>query len=734
MQHGQGVLMDADHQMSLIFAHAQGWYIYLYVAVALVVCWWSWRRYGPRPAQPWGSLARVCRVIAIAVVICALAGPSWRSVTTTITPGRLVVAVDRSASMTRQDGIHGQSRMSIAQDLYRALDARREHLQAALDWQSIGAVSGSFDPSTLNVDDATGQRSPLGNELEALSRSTNADLLVVLSDFRVTEGSALVVAAEALRRRDIPAWTLGVGSEDIDPELVLEEVDGAATLSLGERQPFTLRYAVRALDADQPLQLQVYDGEELVLEQSIALPDSADSEQGSSGEERIEVVLDAEGDRELRFRLRQGDHESEVRRQVTVSTRRLQVLMLAHRPRYEMRYLQAALNRDYSVSVHTYLADGGWRRWSPAGPSELPLRPADLQDYDVIIIGDLAPSDLPREAQAALVQHVRERGAGIVWVPGETGQTAAFQGEELGSLLPVEFTGVDALARSYSQDGPLTLHRTRLAEELALLDPDDGEWQDLPRLRRIAGIERVRDISRVWMRDDHDRPAVISAQFGRGMGLLVAVDDTWRWRRNVGDRYLHRFYSQILRFASQDRASGDRPWRIEAAPYRTTPGESLRLSVMPRAGVADEGDILPAQVVVELESGDGRQRLVEVPRTSRGTGYSVPLAAPAAGTWRVRMIDGLPPDDVASGSLTVVPPGDEMRDPRFDHAAMLSLAEGTGGRWFRDPQSLAEALPNLAQEQMYERIIPLWDRWWVLLLLVVVLAVEWSIRRASRLP
>ncbi|TVR14260.1 MAG: hypothetical protein EA401_04865 [Planctomycetota bacterium] len=726
--------MDAEHDLSLIFAHADGWLIYLYVIAAIVLCWWAWRRYGPRPPAPWGGIARVCRMAALVVVVLALAGPSWRSVSTSTVPGRIVVAVDRSASMTREDGPQGQARILIASDLYRALSREEERIQAAIEWHSIGGVSGSVDPSTLSVDDATGQRSPLGNDVESLSRSVQTDLLLVVSDFRVTEGSSLSVAAEALRRRDIPAWALAVGSEELDPELLLEEVDGSPSLALGERQPFTVRYTARALDADEPLQLHVYDGETLLLEQSLSPPRGVDAQEGVSGEERIELVLDEEGDRELRFRLRQGEHESTVRRQVQVSERRLQVLILAHRPRYELRYLQAALNRDHSVSVHTYLADGGWRRWSPAGPSSLPLRSADLQDYDVVVIGDLAPSDLPREAQSALVQHVRERGAGLVWIPGETGQTAAFQGEELGSLLPVEFANVDALARSYHQESPLTLHRTTLAEERAFLDPDESDWQDLPRLRRIASIERVRDISRVWMRDDHDRPAVISAQFGRGMGLLVAVDDTWRWRRNVGDRYLHRFYSQILRFASQDRASGDRPWRIDANPYRAIPGQSVRLSLMPRAGVGEQASALPAQMVVEMDAGDGRQRLLELPRTYRGSGYSATLAAPAAGTWRIRMVDGLPPDDVASGSLTVVPPSDEMRDPRFDQTEMLRLVEGTGGRWFRDPEALAEALPSLAREQMHERIIPVWDRWWVLLLIVSLLAVEWSLRRSSRLP
>ena len=219
--------------------------------------------------------------------------------------------------------------------------------------------------------------------------------------------------------------------------------------------------------------------------------------------------------------------------------------MLAHRPRWEMRYLQVALQRDHTVELHSYLADRRWRRWSDIGPGELPLTRDELDNYDVIIIGDLAPSSIPAQGQNAMVAHIRENGAGLVWIPGDTGNTALFSNTELGTLLPVELPSATELARSFQEDSTIAVERLPAAVEAAFLDPGDRDWDQLPYQRRIAAIEKVRDLSRVWMVDKADRPVLVSAQFGTGTSVFIAIDETWRWRRNVGDVYLHRFHSQI---------------------------------------------------------------------------------------------------------------------------------------------------------------------------------------------
>jgi hypothetical protein len=41
-----------------------------------------------------------------------------------------------------------------------------------------------------------------------------------------------------------------------------------------------------------------------------------------------------------------------------------------------------------------------------------------------------------------------------------------------------------------------------------------------------------------------------------------------RWRRGVGDRFLHRFHSQLLRFAAANHRGDRRSWRLAATKFR----------------------------------------------------------------------------------------------------------------------------------------------------------------------
>ena len=124
----------------------------------------------------------------------------------------------------------------------------------------------------------------------------------------------------------------------------------------------------------------------------------------------------------------------------------------------------------------------------------------------------------------------------------------------------------------------------------------------------------------------------------------------------------------------------------------------MNLTILPTAVVTD-ADRLPETVTVLWRNQDGKERLQELALMPSGEGYRASLNAPSIGQWRVTMLDGLVPEQVAPGALTVVQPAAETRDPRFDAEAMTSLTQGTGGRAFMDVEGLAEAIPNLSREE-----------------------------------
>ena len=60
----------------------------------------------------------------------------------------------------------------------------------------------------------------------------------------------------------------------------------------------------------------------------------------------------------------------------------------------------------------------------------------------------------------------------------------------------------------------------------------------------IAGCQAARE---------KEQALLVQQGYGRGQVLFVGLDSTWRWRFKVGDKYHHRFWGQLVRWAASDK-------------------------------------------------------------------------------------------------------------------------------------------------------------------------------------
>jgi uncharacterized membrane protein len=419
---------------------------------------------------------------------------------------------------------------------------------------------------------------------------------------------------------------------------------------------------------------------------------------------------------------------------VNVSERKLRVLILEHRPRYETRYLREAFKRDKTITVHTYLAEGRWRRWgegsdSEVGPAHLPLTPAELREYDVIVIGDIGPDALRDSDMTNIENAVKRQAVGLVWLPGETGALAGFANSKLGDAIPVEIPDAQTISRGYITGGERRVHRTQVAEQFGLLDAGEDEWNQLPLLLGAAPVLSTKPTGEVLVEDQLKNPLVVTRTYGVGRTLFIGIDDTWRWRRNVGDLYLHRFHSQLLRHVASGRRLGNHAWRLFANPRRAISGEPLSLNLTPKGG---DPESRPDSVTVRLTAAGGQEQLIRLSNENKG--FALRLPAPAPGTWTLEVASGIDPRTVDSDQLVVLPPSNELRDPRIDRAALTALVAGTGGQFHTDAEKLVAELPDLSRAESISTITGWWDTWWALVIIVTLFALDWASRRLNRLP
>jgi uncharacterized membrane protein len=233
------------------------------------------------------------------------------------------------------------------------------------------------------------------------------------------------------------------------------------------------------------------------------------------------------------------------------SKSRIRVLYVEGSPRWEYRYLAQALVRDSEVDAHVWLASA-----EPDFPQEhsrdsrepafqrpleaLPESAEALLAYDVVILGDVAPDALPHELPALLREFVEVGGRGLVVIAGER-MPRAWRDTALSAVLP-------AAALGGASESEATGYRVTEAGSASPILVPFEQWASLPRVSvRIAadpapGAATLLEI-------DGER-LVLTSSPGRGRVFLSATDETWRWRKDSGDRPVYgMFWKRVLGWA-----------------------------------------------------------------------------------------------------------------------------------------------------------------------------------------
>ncbi len=468
---------------------------------------------------------------------------------------------------------------------------------------------------------------------------------------------------------------------------------------------------------------------------------------------------------------------NEQRAGVDLVDRPLRVLYVDGYPRWEYRYLKNLLLRERSIeSVSTILAPN--RRFiqeASAGEGiavELPRTAEEWAKYDVVILGDVSPSVFSESQLEALKTQVAKRGVGLLWIAGPGATPSAWRDTALADLVPFSMSLANAI-RPF--DGPIVMRAEPAATGLGLLRLSDNPSEPWPaRLSdpatgwsRLYGAQRIeRDSLKPTAEvlasaivgagagtGAEATPLVIAMRFGAGRVLYVGTDEIWRWRYARGETLPERFWLPLLRLQGRESlAQAARPASLEASPRRGSVGQPVQLSLrLSDQSVIDTlpaehksalvrvarrvdpsgagGDVGPVEIKLALEAGSAGSE----GGTRRYTGTFI---ADEPGSYVATLSDAMMPGVAAAVEFQVVSDDDEMRRPSADHAYLERLAKESGGRVLT-AEELARVDALMPRRDLRVAttpdVEPLWDRPFVLALLLALLTLEWVGRRLVKL-
>ena len=586
----------------------------------------------------------------------------------------------------------------------------------------------------------------MGDSLrETLNRKRGQSLagIWMISDGAHNTGVQPRTVGSELSNAGVPLYFYGVGITS-PRDIIITEMDAPPAAFLEDELLVRVRVRSQGLAGENGQLILTLNGEK-VAEETVAF--------GPDGEQQIPLRFktNISGEFELKASMAARDDETdsnnnEAARRLRIVDEKIKVLFVEQSPRWDFRYLHAVLTRDRRVQAKTLLLEGDpalAREENTPYLESFPENKKDLFEYDVVVLGDVDPKRLTVTQMENLNEFVSRFGGAFVMIAGRKFSPHAYLDTPVADMLPVEFEkGTDGSGAEIIADKPIRVQLTALGKVdpmLNLVGEDEASitlWDDLPPIYWVAQVDS-KPGAEVLMVDPNQEtnhgklPIIARHRYGLGQVLYVGTDNTWRWRRNVGDLYYTRFWGQISQRMAQQRFIGaDKRTQISLNSQNYMTGDRIRAYArLYQEGYEpfDDGEV---SGVYSSTDGSQSEVMLKVVEGQPGLFFGE-FIAPAAGQYQFH----LEPSPETKRDFTVAEASLEMAETAMNANLMEDLATMTKGRFFRE-----EDLHELAGAIKADRVgvqsrmeVELWATPLYFILILLMVTVEWVVRKFSYL-
>lgn len=727
-------------------------------AVFAVIAWRTLRApHGPSIGLRW--LWLVLRGALLALLLAILLHPHRVDRREFREPQDLAVLLDDSASMSLRDATDSPPRIEQVKQLAKTMSGLADG-GTRLRWYRFAEDARS----ATGADDltASGRDSRVDKALETVlgdERTRDLGAVILVSDGQTPDPEAARRAARLYQQAAVPLYTVVVGTPEESADLALSGLNAAQESLYSRRVRLTGTLNGPGFSGRE-VTLRVQCEGRVVHESARTIagdtqPFELIFETPFTGFHRYQVeVLPLEGER-------LSDNNTGVVGAEIVE-RKIRVINMEGTPGAG-HWLENALESDPDIEVTSlffpqsgsfeasrkipFTIDADGRKvYNIAHPIKgYPRTLQDMLNYDVIINSDIFKEAFTPEQLDLTVALVEEHGGGFVMVGGHTAFGAGHYDETvIDKLMPVDVYGNEGMEqRGFKLQVPEEMLDHPVMAMGATREETARIWKEsFPGFSGLNTVNRAKPGARVLAfnagKSNNYGPLVVFAvqQIGRGRTMAFTSDTTQSWGSQFHTRfgtpadttlYYRRFWNQAVRWLAADR-------------IRRKSGE-LKLSL--DRNVAVPGETVDVRIpfpptypnaVATLKIGPPGEDPVPVDLirddVSRGWHAQIPLKD--RGEWIFTASlprTGL--DPLFSHALVnVVPDTREFASTAANRELMAELARLGGGRLLGgDPETWSVSVDPRGSRIIEYGRRAIWDRWWVMALMLVLLTLEWGLRR-----
>jgi hypothetical protein len=616
---------------------------------------------------------------------------------------------------------------------------------------------------------ATEPRTALADAVSELLDRDEKDLpaaIVIVTDGRENFSArrrSLDDVARECERRKVPLHIYGVGSSAYG-HVQLREALVPDTLFVDDLVAVPVRYRVKGVTEGKAEIILKYGDHEVARKQIDPVREGDDlrevltfsptKEDAARKPELTVIVRVTTG-----FGATAEILSDETVKNVKVVDRKLKVLVVESLPRFDFKFLQRALLRDRRVQADFFLTEGDRQSMRSGKPwvggfavSREDFR-KEIFEYDLLIFGDVPPTLFTAEQQEVIKQFVAE-GGGLIQIAGKWHAPAGWVKSPIADVLPVDVDVVRFPIESPTRPVGFKPQVSPAASRSAVLSLEDDaldnarRWRQLPEIFWHYPVKKLKPAAESFLihptektTDGKPMPLLAGHYYGKGYVLFLGFDETWRWRFNEADKYFGRFWSQMVYVAGVPRTVGTKLTQLSM--NTTDPIQGRTGEVYARLFTKDFQPVTQDEVearLVKLDP-DPNEKDVNVPvklTAIRGpnnvpTGeYIATMPFNKPGRFALKV-----PNNGVETDLeyrVTLPPEHEQAPGPMAEGELRKLAEATGGGFYREEdlhKLPSQVKPQLAPVSTRTEFL-LWNKW-VMILLIVLLTMEWVVRKFNGL-
>lgn len=720
------------------------------------------------------------RLVTLSFAIFLLTEPAVELRDVTRVPNNVPILVDTSQSAQLPADASGRTRAERSIDqVERAAGLLRtsgdDHI---FTLRGFSETSAPLSPNQLSTDDFDGATTDILTTLQDLEETWGTEGFggaVLISDGTDTEALGERVSRDQdldaeslayLRSLGAPIHTVATADEEGVRDIAIRRVihDDFAFV----RNAVTIEVELEVLGFNEgAVPVTLYRGSETLQQREVQIEEGV-----SSYLVEFEFVPELIGKEvySVSTPLREGDAVPENNADffvLKVIRDRIRVLQVVGRPSWDVRFLRQLLKENPNVELISFFILRTNEDLQRAPQSELALIPfptdelfrEQLGSFDLVIMQNFTYVPYNMRQYLPRIRDYVEGGGGFAMIGGEQSfASGGYAGTEIAEMLPVQLPpggSADSLVdpapfrpqlTSAGSQHPITrIEFDRAANETM--------WGDLPELPGTNVVGEARDEAIVLA--EHPRreaggspmPVLSVMNYGDGRSLALTVDGSWRWNYEAvleggNSRPYSSFWNSAIRWLIRDPALN--LIQVEIQETRVKPASPVSISVRvfnPDYSPAANTEVRMRARRAALRSGEeldfdaDAQSVIEETLTTDTRGRAQWTIAPEqAGAWRVEAIAAPPGseelrDDEVFLSLAR---SDELREVRPRNDLLRAISTATGGEHLEAPASLSrlEFAPARLERINRRQIVELWSSPWALIALLLLVALEWQLRRS----